>query len=144
MGPLGNNPRWIALCYLVGAAPAPVLGPLDQSGAKSVALDIAANRPQMLIALNNKALETALIQMPRANGAARGLSAVGVSHTEPAQAGRELAILLRPQHQMAVVGHEAPRQQACARARYRLEEQDLKVGIVLIAVQRSAGGHWRD
>ena len=36
---------------------------------------------------------------------------------------------------MPVVGHQTPRQQACARARYRLKEQVLKVGIVLIAVK---------
>ena len=63
------------------------------------------------------------------------MSAVGVGHAEPAQAGRELAILLWPQHQVPVVGYQTPRQQACVRARYRLEEQVLKVGIVLIAVK---------
>jgi len=51
------------------AAPTPVLGSSDQVGAQGIALDIAANRQKMVILLDRKGFESALVERPGARRA---------------------------------------------------------------------------
>ena len=45
-------------------APTPVLGPADHIGRQGVPLHVAADRQEVLVLLDGKALETPLVQMP--------------------------------------------------------------------------------
>ena len=53
--------------------PSPVLGSFDESGPQGVALDVSADQQKVLIILDGKTLETALIDMSLAAGPVVGM-----------------------------------------------------------------------
>ena len=92
------------------AAPGPVLGPFDQAGRQGVALDVAADLQEVLVALDREALEAALVEVAEADGVVGDAPAHGVGVGEPAEEGGELRRLGRPDDEVPVVAHHAPGQ----------------------------------
>ncbi len=61
----------------------------------------------MLVCLDGKGFESALIDRARAGGLVRDMPPLRMGHGDPAEDFRELSILPRPQEKVPVSGHEA-------------------------------------
>ena len=85
----------------------PVLGTADEIGSEGVAFDVAAEGEKMFVPLDGEGFEAILIEVAIADGVVGGAPAHGVGVGEPAEEGGELAILLWPDDEMPVGGHEA-------------------------------------
>jgi hypothetical protein len=94
------------------AAPLPVLGALDEPGAQRVALDVSTDRDEVIVRLNGKGLESALVQVAAAHASAMRVPSLRVRHREPCHERRQAAILLRGKDQVPVRWHNAIREQA--------------------------------
>ena len=62
----------------------------------------------MVILLDRKTLESALVKVPLAHGAMSMLPTLRVGHGEPSNECGQVAIVLRPEHEMPVITHQAP------------------------------------
>jgi hypothetical protein len=93
------------------AAPGPVFGAANQVGAEGIPLGVAGHRVVMLVRLDRKRLEPALIDMPRACRMAMRVPALRVGQSQPADKPRQLAVFLRPKQHVPVIGQNAVGQQ---------------------------------
>ncbi len=64
----------------------------------------------MIVFLDRKRLETALVQRARARRAMRGAPTLRVRDRQPPHEFRQVAVAARPKHEMPMIGHNAPRQ----------------------------------
>lgn len=96
-----------------GGAPRSARCPTARLGARWIALDVAADGHQMRVVLDQERLVAALVEMALAAGAVPGL---GVALGQPAHEAAKIAIGMRPEHEMPVVGHQAPGEQTHAAA----------------------------
>jgi len=109
-GPLihRQQPFGPAVFSVVGeAAPGPLLGGLYEIGAQRVAFDVAADGQKVIMLLDGKAFEAALIERAGAGGAVVGVVALGVGGGEQAHKVTELSIVIGIEDKVPVVGHEA-------------------------------------
>ena len=89
------------------AAPAPVLRPRDQPGPHSIPLDVPQDGQQMFVALHREALEPSLIQMTVPDGPVRDPPTHRMRVCQPTEEGRHLAVCVRPDGEVPVVGQDA-------------------------------------
>ena len=94
------------------AAPTPVLRPRDQPGPHSIPLDVPQDGQQMLVALHREALEPSLIQMTVPDGPVRDPPTHRMRVCQPTEEGRHLAVCVRPDGEVPVVGQDAVGQDA--------------------------------
>ena len=137
-GPLGQDRPQIvgAIEPDERAAPAPVLRPLGERWPHGVALDVAQHRQQMPVLLNWKALEPSLIQMPMPHSGVCVLPTLGVRERQPSHEGGQLAIFLRPQHQMKMIGHQAPGEDADRHALVCLGKHLFESDVILVLLEQ--------
>ena len=87
----------------------PLLGAIDQSRSKGIALNVARDRIEMLILLNREGLEAALVKMPRARGVMASVPPLRVRQREPAKevADFTAGAASRPDDEVPVRRHDA-------------------------------------
>lgn len=113
------------------AAPAPRLGAVDRPGGQGVALDLAAHGEKVAVGLDGEALEPPRVEVATADDAVSDVPAHDVGAGQPADEAGQLAVLARPEHEMPVIAHEAPRKDAYGRLLVSLDEHPLKRGEIL-------------
>ena len=91
----------------------------------------------MLILLDGKTLESALVEMPMADGAVGVLPTLGVSQRETAHERGEFAVVSRPKNEVPMVGHEAPVEDAHGDALVGQEQDFFEGEIILIFFEES-------
>lgn len=112
-------------------APLPRLGARHQLRAAWVGFDVSAEREKMLIALDRKAFEPALIQVPPAAAMIVLVVSPHVGHADPAQPASQRFIRPGPHDQVPVVRHDAVGQQINGVSLESLGEHAFEGGIVL-------------
>lgn len=120
------------------AAPAPVLGAWHEAGAQRVAFDISQYDQQVEVGLDGEGFEASLIEVAGARGVVMRVPALGVGVGQPLHEVTELAVGLRPQGQVPVVGHEAPGEDADGDALVGLGQNAFEGGVVLVFVEKGA------
>ncbi len=85
----------------------PVFRASHQLRSQGIALDITSDGQEMLIGLDRKRLEAALIDRPSPGGVMMGMPALRMGDGDPAEHLGEFAILSRPEEEMPVIGHQA-------------------------------------
>ena len=91
--------------------PVPVLGSFDQVCPQRVSLDVAADRQKVFVGVDQKLFLPSLVERPRAERSMNAVPPHGVRHGDPMHGGRKVAIILRPEHEVPVIRHQAKRQQ---------------------------------
>ena len=115
------------------AAPAPVLRPRDQPSPHSIPLDVPQDDQQMFVALHREALEPSLIQMTVPDGPVRDPPTHRMRVCQPTEEGRHLAVCVRPDGEVPVVGQDAVGQDADRVPLVRLDHdplERLEVGVL--------------
>ena len=112
------------------AAVGPELGAGDEVGIKRIALDVAAEGEEMIVALDGEGFEAALVEVAVADGVMGDAPAHGVSVGEPAEKIGELVVFFRPDDEVPVGGHEAEGEDADGVALVS-EEEDAEEGVVV-------------
>lgn len=123
------------------AAPAPLLGAGNHVRTQRIALDIATDGVEVIVLLNWKRLEAALIHGARADGAMGQVPAAGVRVGEPAKVVGEVAILARPDYQVPMVGHNREGEQPHLRPLPCLLQHLLECGVVVGVFEDGAAAH---
>jgi hypothetical protein len=121
--------------------PRPPFGPQHQMGTQGVAFDITANDEKVIVLLDRKALEAALVERTGAAAVVVGVPPHGMRQGQPVQEVGQLAVLLRPQDEVEVVGHEAIGQQARGCRVLSLAQDALKGGVVAVFVGNGGAAH---
>jgi hypothetical protein len=91
--------------------PAPVLGSFDEVCPQRVSLDVAADRQKVFVCVNRKRFEPSLVERPRAERPMNVVPPHRVRHGESVHVGRKIAIVLRPEHEVPVIRHQAKGEQ---------------------------------
>jgi len=106
---------------------------IDQMGSKRIAFDIAEDRQQVIVVLNDGALEPALPDMTGAKVAA--MIVPGVGHGQGLQNATDALSLTRLQEQMKVIVQEAITKEAEGIALFGLP-QGIKKGKEIAGVEK--------
>ena len=112
------------------ASPTPGFCLGHQVGAERITLHVAAHGQQVLIFLDRKRLEPALVQGPCSRRVIVRMPALRVRHGQPAQVLGQVPVLKRPDHQMPVVGQDTIGQQAHRHEVLGLLEDALESRII--------------
>jgi hypothetical protein len=88
----------------------------------------------MLVRLDWKRLEPALVNVACPRGATVSVPALRMCHGEPPHEFRDLPVpsLERPDDEVPVAGHDAVRQDSQRLAPVRLQQHTLKCGVVVL------------
>ena len=89
------------------ASPPPGLGLLHQAGPQRVAFGIPHDLIKVIVRFDRKRFVPTLVQMPFANFSSMLLPASDVGDREPLHERGKLVVLLRPQNQVPMIGHQA-------------------------------------
>ena len=123
------------------AAPGPLLRTVaHELRPQTIALDVAAYGVEMVILLDRKRFEPALVEMARADVVVMGVPALRVRQGEPGHEARQVPALVRPQDQVPVVGQQAIGQDAHRHLRLGLAEHALKRSEIAGLVQERTPG----
>ena len=112
---------------------APVLRPRDQPGPHGIPLDVPQDDQQMFVARHREAPEPSLIQMTIPDGPVRDPSTHRMRVCQPTEEGRHLAVCVRPDGEVPVVGQDAAGQDADRVPLVRLDQdplERLEVGVL--------------
>jgi len=90
------------------ASPRPLLRSPHELGPQSIAFHVAADRVKVLVALHGKRLVSSLVQVAVADAAPMQAPAADVGRGQALHETAQFAILLRPEHEVPVIGHQAP------------------------------------
>jgi len=128
-----------------GAAPGPVLGPAvggrpHQPGAQRVAFDVTADGEQVLAVLDGEGFVGALVEVASALGVVVGVPPPDVGGGQAVHVPAQVAGVMRPQHQVPVVGHEAVGEQAHGHVRVGLGHGALEGVVVRRLGEQLAAG----
>ena len=115
--------------------PRPCFGLRHQVGTRWVAFDVAADAEEMFVLLNGEGLEAPLVERPGAAGVVVGVPAHGMRQGQPVQEVGQVAVVVRPEDEMEVVGHEAIGQQPHGPCILGLSEDAFKGGVVGVFVE---------
>src|SRR5204862_97706 len=88
------------------AAPFPVLWPTDQTCSKRVSLDIPAETQEVVVVVDGKRLESALIDGAGAGGVVPDMPTLGVTTGKPVHECRQVAVGNGTENKVEVVGHQ--------------------------------------
>ena len=105
------QPRRLLLLAQQRAGPPPLFRTLRQVRPQRIPLDVVPHGQQVFILLDGKCLEAALVQGTRPGGMVVRVPALGVGDGQPAHVFGEVAVGVRPEQQVPVVGHDAEGQQ---------------------------------
>ncbi len=108
----------------------------------------------MFILLDRETFESALIQMAVPDGRVRVFPTLGVRQRQPLHERGQLAVLLRPEDQVPMIGHNAPVENADGHSAMRKEQHTFEreeiivffeqpqaaVGSIQDVIDQSAGG----
>lgn len=103
---------------------------MNQVSAQRVPLDIPRHRVKMFVFLNRKRFESALIDVPIADGMPVRVPPLRMGQRQPPDKPRQFSVLARPHDQMPVIWHKAVGQQPRVDAFDGLG-QDFLEGIVI-------------
>ena len=106
----------VAVLPSIETAPTPRLGTLHEIGPQSVPLHVATNREEVLVVLNGKRLEAALIHMTAARAVPMSVPAPRVRQRQPADEPGEFVVFPRPDDHVPMIGQNAISQQPRFRA----------------------------
>ena len=115
------------------AAPAPVLRPPTNPAPTAFRSMLPQDGQQMFVALHREALEPSLIQMTVADGPVRDPPTHRMRVCQPTEEGRHLAVCVRPDGEVPVVGQDAAGQDADRVPPKRFDHDPLKrleVGVL--------------
>jgi hypothetical protein len=118
------------------ARPATILGALDQAGAHGVALDVAEHGQKVIVLLDGKGAEAALVDVAAAMIMA--VIAADVSGKQPHHVVAQVAVGARPEGKVKMVGHQAISQESHRRAFAGPAEQFEKSGLVAVLAKDAA------
>lgn len=90
-----------------------------------------------MIVLHRKTLEAALVQVPMPHRRVCLLPPLRVRQRQPAHELRELALLAWEEHQVPVIGHDAPVEDADRRALVRFDEHLLEGEEIIIFLEQT-------
>ena len=93
-------------------SPTPLLGTFAKARAQGVAFDVPQRGQVMIVILDGKCLEAALIKVPAAGGVPMGVPALRVGVRQPTKELGQLASAARPKQKMPMVRHQTIAQQA--------------------------------
>lgn len=97
----------------------------------------------MLIGLDGKRLEAALIDRAGPSGLVRGMPSLGVGNRDPAENFRKLTVMSGPQQQVPVIGHQAIGGDADARGGLGFGQNLFKGGVVSGSLKQGSRPTWR-
>ena len=131
---------------LAQARPAPALGSLDHARPHRIPLDVPQQLREMPIILHRKRFEPTLIHRPIPHPMAMLHPAPDVRHRQPMHEPRQLAIPLRPKHQVPMIGHQAEPQHPHRKPLQRLvkrpdEPREVAVMAKQLPLSRRAVQH---
>ena len=89
------------------ASPTPVFRASAQPGPQGIAFRVPQDGEVMVVFLNGKRLESALVKMAATGRVAVGVPALGMRVREPAEKFGEFAVCFGPKNEMPVVRHQA-------------------------------------
>jgi hypothetical protein len=142
VGLAGERPGRKELAVFRGAAlPAEKAGPLPLFGfpheirSQRVSLHVACERVKVVVFLNGKRLEAALVNVARSARMTMRMPALGVRQCQPADKPREFALLSRPDNEVPVVRHEAIGQQPGLCALHGLGQRLLEREVIRVVVE---------
>ena len=111
----------------------PRLGARHQPGPDRVALDVAQHQQQMVVLLDGKRLEAALPNV--AAGAVVLQVAADMGGQQPMHPAAEVAVVMRPQRQVEVIGHQAVGEDAQGVTQARLGHHPQERLMVLLFME---------
>ncbi len=121
--------------------PRPPFGAPHQLSAQGVAFDVSANGEKVLVFLNGEGLEAALVERPGTAAVVVRMPTHGMGQGQPVEEIREFAVLMRPENEVEVVGHEAVGQQAHRHLVLGLAQDTLEGGVVAVFVENGGTSH---
>jgi len=89
------------------ARPTPIFRSLDQARLQGVSLHVTEDSKQVVVGLDGEGFVGSLVEMPVADGPSMQMPTSNVRCGEPLHEQPQLAIVLRPEHKVPVVGHAA-------------------------------------
>src|SRR3990167_5467588 len=92
----------------------------------------------MRILLDQERFESSLVEMAMPHGVMMRMPSLGVRQREPAHEAREIPIVIRPQHQMPVIGHQAVGEDPHGHSLTRLRQHPLEGGIIAVFLEQRA------
>ena len=115
------------------AGPEPLRGAFDQACPQRVALHVTHNGQEVFILIDGEGFEAAL---PDVAAAAVTLAvAVHVSGQEPLHPGAQVAIAMRPEYSVEMIGHHAKAHEAHRYAGARLAKEAHEVMVVIVVMK---------
>ncbi len=130
-----------ALCSSPQAAPSPVFRLSDQLCSQGIAFHIPCNRQEMLIRLNGKGSEAALIDRARPSCPMVGMPTLRMGDSDPPEDLGEFSVPAWPEQQMPVSGHEAIGNDADASIGVGLGQDLFKTGVVSGCLKQGEPAH---
>jgi len=129
------------VCPPCQTRPRPLFRPRHQLGAQRVAFDVATDGDQMIVLLNRESFEATLVQRSGAAAVVVGVPTHGMCQGQPMQEVRQVTVLVGPEDQMEMVGHEAEGQQTHGQLVLGLAQHAFKGGIVAIFMKNRGASH---
>jgi hypothetical protein len=117
------------------ARPRPAFGPLHQSGRQGIAFDVAANGEEVFVFFNGKGLKAALVKRPGTAAVVVRVPTHGMRQGQPMQELGQFAVLMGPDNEVEVIGHEAIGQQAHGHFVLGLAQDALEGGVVAVLME---------
>jgi len=119
----------------VEACVGPLFGAVAEAGGEGVALDVATEGEEIVVAFDGKAFEAALVKMAIPDGVVRHPPAHGVGMGEAAEEIGQFAFLLGPDDEMPVRGHDAVGEKRKGAAFVSFEDDSLEGVVVGVAAE---------
>lgn len=123
------------------ARPSPVLCLADQFGSECVASHITGDGQEVLIRLDRKRLEAALIDRTGSGGVVRRKPSLRMGDGDPAENFRQFPVMPWPEEEMPVIRHEAVGRDPQAGLSMGFRENLLKSGIVSGRFKQGEAAH---
>lgn len=89
------------------SAVGPLLGAVDQIRSQRISFDVAIDLVEMRIGFNRKRLEATLVDVALSGHVVIRLPTSDMRHRQPLHESPQVAVILRPQNKMPMIGHQA-------------------------------------
>jgi hypothetical protein len=114
-------------------SPAPIFRALDEIGAERVALDVAHDRQQVVVLLNQKRPVSTLPDVARRS--VLGVIPANVGGEQPARPRTKVVVGSRSDHEMKMIGHQASRENRYLDALLRPMDGGEELRVVILVVK---------
>ena len=112
------------------AAPAPVIGPLDELRAPRIRFDIAAQGEKVAVIGHGKTFESTLVKVSAAAAVIVFVVTTHVRHADPTQPAAQCVVGIRPHDEMPMIGHQAIGEKFHRKSLQALAQHLLEGGVV--------------